>query len=487
VSPAPSAGASASGAVTPVASVASIEAVKDVLPVPGVSYDVGIGEILHDYEIFQPNYGKSQLYARVCEVVSKGVEGTPAADSGASRIVEFYDTLYDKLVQKGVIRDGYRHLPDTQTVKVAEAYCFVWITAVNNIEKVLQVINNFNWNDFTRSQRTIWSGLFRRASEAYNALKTFEMPDLYRALALSNPIMSDAPGGPLMITFLHCQTALRLLVADGGDHPAFLPDEWDDNGATDYEGMTRDFFLQILDDVNNSIALLRFQPSSTFVALDGGTCDTTWQTNAQNDLKYFVTLIHEIVYPMGLPEVRDVVVNKARFQQILYVEALYMVDDDTHFVGYPSINKAENGMVYRTFLDDPKDILRLSGFGEVWAVNVAAAATAFYGTFIQQIRAGGTGSPRGKDMWMRWDNINGLWLDSATHDMSDAADIKALFINGNPITDHVWNECIFLYRSFDPVNLHWDKPCMGFFMKYSTPMELMRAALCTTWNVPYTR
>jgi len=321
-SPGPAAESAQPSGVTPLARTATIETVRNVTPGPERTYDLGTGEIFHDYEIFTPTKNKLKLVQRYIDLSPYGYFGKTPVGTGHDRVVEFYDTLYDKLVQKAVIRDGYRHLPDSETVKIFTAYPYLWMYAVRQIRTILILINSRDWNDATRAVSGSFTGLYRRASESWEALKTFQVPELYRKLALNGAPFSDAPGSTLVIDWmiLYPDTTgmgdLLTTIVDwgNGSHTGF-GNVATYNSKSEVEGS--------LVEVENIIRVLRYQPMGTCVGLDGSTCDDTYQTGAQNDLKYGITLLHELVYPAGLPDVGEINIDPVKFNNELYGEAIY--------------------------------------------------------------------------------------------------------------------------------------------------------------------
>jgi hypothetical protein len=485
-SPAPTAGSAAAGGTTPLAQVATPESVKDVGTPIQLTYATDFGYTLYDLEYEDPNNDRVQLFSRVIEFSPTGFLGiSPPSDVGIEHIEEFYTTLYDKLLTKAVVRDGYRHLPDTLTsgLDIRDVYA-LWLSAVINVRTVRALIDSTSWNDATKSYRNQWSRKNRRATEVWNDLSTFEVPQIYRMLALLHPPTADKPGGNVIITF------------------AALKPFWDglfDTVPTSALNLTGPGSIMldsngvdsILAEAEDVVRALRY--CSTIAG-------ATWATGYDTDLKYFITLMNELVYPMGLPESGQIMVDPMEFNQTLYGDAIYGtfgkrnvgVLTSRNQVGYPVI--AADGstrLVYRRGFNQLSTLVH-AGFKQPWAVQEVSGSeiAGVLGLFANRSEY--------SNHQLYDSNAYSLWtrdtaaLVPVTKDVNfdDGNALRHWMEEGGPQADHQWNEMLFVESDLEatfPIRGPAGIKSYGFHMPVEIPGDLQRSALCASWNVPFVR
>jgi hypothetical protein len=511
-SPAPTAGSSTGVGATPLSQVATIETVKDVLPVGRLSYATEYGYTFHDYDRMLPNDSRVMVMIRNLiysplgyhEQQPGNVDSATKILLGLDRIEAFMTDLYPELLNKAVIRDGYRHLPDTMDNDgIIGPYYGVFVGAVNNCRAVKVMIDNASWNDGTLELKSGLQTLFRRATEDWATLMTLQIPDLYRTQALLNPPLSDSPSGTVLISLVDISKHAEKLGTINSSHPAFILRE---GGAT--TTIDASYFKAILSEVEASIAILKFKP---FVqAIDGDTGGGfTWSTSTgrgvRADIQYWITLVEELVYPMGLPDPGTIVVNPLRMADALYGECLYsMAETDT--IGVPSsdaltaypyfINAdtdAISQLIYRRGFS-PRNIFQEAGLDQIWMglkSNVTIDDGAFFGAFIQvgpQSSVGGHGAfkyqGKSNNSYRAWKRTGWLSFISEVN-FDDADDIKIWMSDGGPSADHQWNDSALNEGLITqtPIGM----AAYSYFMPPSVPFELHRSALATTFGLPYIR
>jgi hypothetical protein len=506
-SPAPTAEGPGNGGMTPLAAVNTVETVKDVPgPQNSPSYATDFGYVFHDYDIMLPNDNRVQLLARIMSYEPRGIHlvgseaGVPLPELGYGRIDHFYDTLYEELLKKAVIRDGYRHLPDTMDSGIRpDAPFALWVGEVNNVRVVKAFIDSQSWNDATQSMASAFSRKNRRATEDWETLMTFQIPDLYRMHALLHPPLSDRPNGCVTLTLVNNRKWFDALGTVNASHPCCL--DWASNDLS----FTSNDIDDILCEAEAAIAILR---NELFIkALDndagGGFTYGTAGRGVRLDLKYFFTLIHELVYPSGLPEPGGFLIDPGEYNQVLYGDAIYGVDVTKtlgvatawHLVGYPFVNGAPNGMVYRRGFNQLSPIV-YAGMKEVWAVGDQGSeldTAVLYGNFAQLAPL--TDSKRvfssnAYKAWSRSGNAVPIVLPYETDSIvnfDDATSIRHWMEDGGPQSDHQWNEMLFArldtFITHGPAGMK----SYGLHQLSETVSELLRSAGCASWNLPFIR
>jgi hypothetical protein len=506
-SPAPTAGAPDAGGLTPLATVNTVETVKDVPgPQNSPSYATDFGYVFHDYDILLPNDNRVQLLARMMNYDPRGVHlagnesGVTLATLGYGRIDHFYDTLYEELLKKAVIRDGYRHLPDTMDSGIRpDAPFALWVGEVNNVRAVKAFIDSQSWNDATVSMASAFSRKNRRATEDWETLMTFQIPDLYRMHALLHPPVSDRPNGCVIMTLINNKRWFDALGTVNASHPCCL--DW----SSDNILFTSNAIDDILCEAEAAISILR---NELFVkALDndagGGFTYGTTGRGVRLDLKYFFTLIHELVYPSGLPDPGGFVIDPGEYNQVLYGDAIYGINehvtlgvpDAWHIVGYPFVTNAPNGLVYRRGFNQLSPIV-YAGMKEVWALGVPSSEidnAVLYGNFAQRGPLTDSKlvfSNNAYKAWSRSGNATPIVVPYDTMSVvnfDDATDIRLWMEDGSPQSDHQWNEMLFAgldtFITHGPAGMK----AYGLHQMAETVSELLRSAGCASWNLPFIR
>lgn len=500
-SPAPTAGPAAATA-TPLSQVATIESVKDVGAVSQVSYATDYGYSYHDYDMEAPNDNRVQLFARMVKYSPLGYHGKQPVGIGFERIHYFYDNLYSELLSKAVKRDGYRHLPDTMDSGLKTYAPFaLWVGEVINVRTIRNLIDSPSWNDATKVMRNDLSRKNRRAIEVWNALMTFEIPDLYRMQALLHPVISDRPGGAIIITLVNNKAWFDEFGTVDATHPCCLNvvNKGGSPGANQIS-FSSARIDDILCEAEAAVSVLRNE--SFIKSLDGDSGGgLTWATGTGRgtllDLKYYFTLINELVYPMGLPEAGQIVVDPAEFNHILYGDAIYGLYDKVtlgvhtyHSIGYPFVTGANQGLVYRRGFNTRTTIVD-GGFKQIWAtlLNIAEGEDmwddqSFLGAFVHMMdnQAGGCNY-----CYTTWTRNEGFTHVHPSVNYDDATALRTWMEDGRPAADHQWNEMLFAKDDTLPMHGPAGLKAYGFHQPVSVPAELLRAAKCSTWNLPFVR
>lgn len=488
--PAPTASAPAAGGITPLAAVSTIESVKDV-PAQNqlVSYATDFGYIFHDLKYEDPNVNQVQFYARMMHYSTHGYFGTEPTGIGFEQIDNFWATLYDKLLKKAVVRDGYRHLPDSLAAMTAvDALFGLWVGEVVNVRTVRALIDSTSWNDATLTMSGDLSRKNRRATEVWNSLSTIQIPDIFRMQALLHPVISDRPGGAVIATLVNNKQYFDQLGTTATPSCCL---NWDEASDISLVSARID---DILSEAESAVQILR---NESFVkALSGSNAGFTYTTGYQADIKYFFTLIEELVYPAGLPDPGQIVVDPAEFQQVLYGDAIYGIYASKamgavtgrYQVGYPFITGAVRGLVYRRGFNQLSPIV-YGGFKQPWAVLLPYGADhvpAVAGCFAQLSK---TDSVQLYDCnaYRMWSEVSGWTTVVADPNFDDGTELRSWLEEGSPAADHQWNEMMF--QKLEPSLFHGPAglKAYGFHMPVEVPAELLRSALCSSWNVPYVR
>jgi hypothetical protein len=506
--PAPTASGPAAGGITPLGAVTTTETVKDVPQVSQMaSYPTDFGYIFHDLKYEDPNVNQVQFYARILRYSLTGYFGATPAGIGFERIDDFYTTLYDKLLSKAVIRDGYRHLPDTLATNITtEALFGLWVGEVVNVRAVRALIDSISWNDATITLRGELSRKYRRAVEVWNDLSTFQIPMVYTMHAMLHPVVSDQPGGAVIFSLVNNSVYFNALGSQG------TPGCYVDWTRADDIVLNSSNIDDILCEAEAAVQILR---NETFVkALTGANAGFTYTTGYQADIKYFFTLMHELVYPSGLPEPGQIVVDPGEFQQILYGDAIYGyyakktvgVVDNRYPVGYPFVTGANMGLVYRRGFNQLSPVV-FGGFKQPWAVKDMYGSDhtpSVLGLFAQCAKMDGSDQMYDCNAYRCWSKdvhnyydptpVTGGWKTSTGWysvqedvNFDDATELRSWMEDGSPASDHQWNEQLF--SKLDPSNFHGPAgmKAYGFHMPVDVPAELLRASLCSAWNLPYIR
>jgi hypothetical protein len=496
VSPAPTADASVASGNTPLAAVATIESVKDVGTQVSMSYATDFGYVLHDMEYEAPNDARIQMFARVMKYSTHGYFGAVASQIGQSRIDDFYTKLYDELLRKAVIRDGYRHLPDTMDSGLSTDAPFgLWVGEVINVRAVRALIDSVSWNDATKWMAGELSRKNRRATEVWNALQTIQVPNLYRMQALLHPPVSDRPGGSVILTLINNKDYFSQVGTVDGSHPCCLDLA---PGDISLDSAQIDNIL-----CEAEAAMQIFRNEAFIKSLDGDSggglaWDVSSGRGKRLDLKYYFILINELVYPSGLPDPGQIIVDPGEFTQTLYGDAIYgiyakktmSVVDNRYPVGYPFVANAPMGMVYRRGFNQLSPIF-YAGLKQVWAVDAPYGddhSPAIFGSFAQYSKVDSGDDLFDCNAYQMWDRVqNGFRTANLDVNFDDATELRTWMEEGSPASDHQWNEMLFSKLDSLPMHGPAGIKAYGFHMPVEIPFDLMRSALCSSWNIPFVR
>jgi hypothetical protein len=368
---------------------------------------------------------------------------------------------------------------------IPEAPYGLWVSEVINVRAVRALIDSPSWNDATKDLRSEFSGFNRRATDVWNALQKFQVPEIYRMQALLHPPVSDSQGGPVILTLCNAYKWFVKFGAIISAHPPCL--DWQ-GGDIDF---TRANVTKILQEAEAAVELLSYNP--VVPAFDGDAAGgLTWDTTGRGrrlDLKYLDTLIREVVYPSGLPDSGQIVIDPAQFNQLLYGDAICGIDNQVTdvYVGYPYLTGSVQGLVYRRGFTDPKDPVMLGGLKENWAVLVKSGVIAnqrWYGAFLPLVDRANLIYGR---VWQLYSRNSG-WTESLPNTNFDDADaLRAWMESGAPEADHQWNEMLFANQDTLPYHGPAGSKTYGFHMPFAVVGDIHRSALCSAWRLPYVR
>jgi hypothetical protein len=505
-SPAPTAGPT-SGGITPEVGIATPESVKDVGSPTQMSYTTGFGYTFHDLDGLAPNDDRIQSFLRVVRYSPRGYFGAVPVGMGYERIDHFFSAwLYDRILEKAVKRDGYRHLPDTiDNPGIMEARDALFTCEVNNVLAVRAHIDSINWNDATRYIGGELSRKNRRATEVWNALKTIEMNQLSRAHGLLHPPIADKPGGAVLTTLINAKEWFAKFGTIDVSHPCC--NDWDVSSFA----WTSDNIDNILAEAEAAIQVIRGDIFVKAMDNDSGgglawTAATSSPANrgSQQDVKYWATLLHELVYPEGLPETPQIAVDTMRFNEILFGDAIYgvqenwlvTVPDHWYSVGYPYVTDAPMGLVYRRGFA-PIDELHYAGMREIWALQKRfssdnGADQSYLGCFASMSTTAKDSLLNG-NAYLMWSRVVAGASQFRTsnplgYNYDDGTDLRLFMEDGSPYADHQWNEMLFgKLDPSAPIHGPAGMKAYGYHMPINVPCDMLRAAWCAAHNIPFVR
>jgi len=406
---------------------------------------------------------------------------------------KFWDQVHERLIDKATIRDGYRHLPDDQTslCDIYQAYVGLFATACINIRAIKAIVDSIGWNEFLLGQNTIWSRKNRRTMEIISNLHQMQVPSIATLIGCAFPPVAQYDGGPFVATWANMYPYAVLLGANAdANHPAFV--DHDVNDIPDTSGEVDDWLAEI----ENAVSILNFLstiPSIDRTVSNGFTWTATGR-GARDDLRYARTLLHELVFPSGLPDVGQITSNALMFNQLLYGEALYGADvtltlgveSSREIVGYPHFLGDSSEKVYRRGFLDGKDALVQMGLYNTYMIG-DSDYYAFYLGLTTQIADNSKDTKYGLAYAVGIEGSTTLTVITDAVAVDDATTLRSFLEGHSPLIDHQWVDSLFLQRDGHTIHTPSGIASYGYFMPVDLPMEAFRAALCATFNIPYQR
>jgi hypothetical protein len=329
-----------------------------------------------------------------------------------------------------------------------------------------------------------------RATKAYADLSTIAMNNLTRTQALLHPVISDRPNGAIIFSLVNNYEWFGSFGTVTTLHPC-ARDIQTQSAIT----LTSTDIDNILSEAEAAVSILR---NEAFVkAMDGDAGGGfTWSTatgrGTRLDLKYWDTLINEIVLPTGLPEPGEITVDLAQFNQTLYGDAIYGVDhEDTTYlsVGYPQTASVANDLIYRRGFIDPSDMIMHAGMRQPWAVlskSIDPADQTILGGYAQIVESNSAISYQ-SNAYRLWSRVAGWYSGAIDTNWNDGSSMRTWLTDGSPTADHQWNEKLLAGQMTVPDHAPAGAKTYGFFQPYMVPPELLRSALCSAHNIPFVR
>jgi len=497
--------------VTPVAQISKAESLNDVAPVSKSGIPGSLGHTYYEYEYLEPIDLMPKVVARVIRLSPYGyfpvddgaVELTgesavfPILDGTktVNKIVDFWYRAPQLMLDKILRRDGVRFLPDSFDNSHILEWRELLMAAIRmQLRMIRTLIDTTSWNEGTQFLREAFARKNRRCMEAENYASTLQVAPIWRTLGDSEPVISSQAGGPILITFIDFSNIISHLGDISSSHPAFL----DKTKVVNLIGTlcTSNGVDDMLREVENAIKLLKGFTDTVALDNDGSDPGFTFLTGEGRgiklDLKYMQIMLVDLGYPPMGPVSGAIEVNLAKWNQILYGEALYGIDltestpDVRHPVGYPAVTASSKGVLRRGFVPFSGNVELESGLDEIWAVETQSyVVTWLLGTKCQYSMGGDDVVYPSKFGFQYMDRYGTYALPPAEYNFDDGTAMRR-WLQDSLASDHQWNEAVLqrLDNAYPPVKT--EQPATySLHQPADIPFEGLRGALCLVYNLPF--
>jgi len=480
--------------LTPVGRYATVESLKDVVPVEKGAMTGPLGLPYFDREYIEPNDLMPQVIVRIIRLDPNCQHGNASDISvvtDAGRPKQFWDYVPGYWLEKILKRDGQSFLPESfDTANLIEWLEILKPACKINLGTIRTMIDSASTNEGTQFMRPVFARLNRRCMEAESNLLTIETAPMWDSLGNSEPVVSPYDGGPVLLTMVDLVPIVTKFGAIDETHPAFA-------GGAD---ITADTMFSSVADVNNqlgmvenAIRILRFQELRALVSPDSYT-GFTWTAEpntrgVKKDVQYMTKMLHELRFPSMTPVNSVVKIDIGRWNQKLYGEAIYGVD--TKGVGtdvlqvYPRILTGTKYAYRRGF--EAMSVDNERGMDEIWCgeVDENGLASILYGMKCEYGVAGGFLQPT-KFARAHLDRYGNWSLEAGGYNLDDGTQHR-LWLKECLASDHQWNEGMYQsYGSFTMTKT--EQPAVyAFPQPLEVAFEAYTKYLHNTYNVPFRR